>query len=73
MGRMTWLAHSRKTIGLPSTDSVDVELSLFDGMAEIWSVGDDGLVAHQDRFDDKADDPRMLLDVEGLSSGPLPI
>jgi hypothetical protein len=34
-------------------------------------VSDD--VAHQDLFDDKADGPRMLLDVEGLSRGPLPI
>ena len=34
---------------------------------------DDGLVAHQDPLDDKADGPRMLLDVEGLSRGPLPI
>jgi len=34
---------------------------------------DDGLVAHQDLFDDKADDPLMFLDVEGVSSGPLPI
>ena len=30
-------------------------------------------VAHQDPLDDKADGPRMLLDVEGLSRGPLPI
>jgi hypothetical protein len=34
-------------------------------------VSDD--VAHQDLFDDKADGPRMLLDVQGLSRGPLPI
>jgi hypothetical protein len=52
---------------VPSTDSVDVELSLFDGMAEIGNgvSDDDGLVAHQDLLVDKADDPRMLLDVEG--------
>jgi hypothetical protein len=34
---------------------------------------DDGLVADQDVFDDEADDPLTFLDVEGVSSGPLPI